>query len=33
MDVCIRQLKIAIEKERDIRKKAKIDKRQKYRGK
>jgi hypothetical protein len=32
MDVCIRQLKIAIEKEREIRKKARIDQRQKKRG-
>lgn len=32
MDVCIRQLKIAIEKEREIRKKARIDKRQKKRS-
>ena len=32
MDVCIRQLKLSIEKEREIRKKAKIDKKQKYRG-
>ena len=31
MDVCIRQLKIAIEKEREIRKKAKIDQRRKKR--
>lgn len=31
MDVCIRQLKLAIEKEREIRKKAKIDKKQKKR--
>jgi hypothetical protein len=31
MDVCIRQLKIAIEKEREIRKKAKIDRKQKKR--
>jgi hypothetical protein len=32
MDVSIRQLKIAIEKEREIRKKARIDQRQKKRG-
>tara|TARA_R110000868_G_scaffold212251_1_gene462218 strand:+ start:254 stop:412 length:159 start_codon:yes stop_codon:yes gene_type:complete len=32
MDACIRQLKIAIEKEREIRKKARIDQRQKKRG-
>jgi hypothetical protein len=31
MDVCIRQLKLSIEKERAIRKKAKIDQRQKKR--
>jgi hypothetical protein len=32
MDVCIRQLKLSIEKEREIRKKARIDQRQKKRG-
>jgi hypothetical protein len=31
MDVCIRQLKLSIEKERAIRKKARIDQRQKKR--
>jgi hypothetical protein len=33
LDVCIRQLKFAIEKEREIRKKAKIDKKLKCGGK
>lgn len=32
MDVCIRQLKFAIEKEREIRKKARIDQRKKKRS-